>query len=343
MTNSVTISANYNNSPGGCPRPTNLSASNITDSSATLNWTSDVGNYEMAYGPNSSTGWTPVTGIDTTYYTLTGLNPQTTYKVRVRANCDTNATSAWSDIIIFTTLPGETPPEPTNHPSIEDLQRYTNRFCIFRGKQVNGKQQPGDWTDAQYWANGRCPNENDTVVIASGAICKVTNMDLLQYKKLYIIDDDDERNEQDQRAGQLLLPTGENVNIEATLIKRIHAWHDHSVYFTQHDYGNITFGYGNWYLISFPTHVEELEDPNYLPEFEGAGMITSELTYDLFFFQQAWWDPMMNDYYNLFDGGPADPTNPEAADGYKGCWRNYRYYLPGTHSFYDETPRAMLK
>ncbi len=221
------------------------------------------------------------------------------------------------------------------HPSIENLQGKPQRFRIFRGLQVNGKQQPADWTNSNYWSSNSCPSDNDTVVIASGAICKVTNMEDIHYKKLYIIDDDDERNEQDQRAGQLLLPKG--ANVEATLIKRIHAWHDHSVYFTQHDYGNITFGFGNWYLISFPTHVEELEDPNYLPDFEGAGMITGENNYDLFFFQQAWWDPMMNDYFNLFDGGSANPTHPEAADSYKGCWRRYRYYLPGTHYFYDET------
>ena len=334
----VTISANYYNSPGGCLRPTNLSASNITDSSATLNWTSNVGNYEMAYALNSGTAWISVTGIDTTYYMLTALNPQTTYKVRVRANCDTNSASAWSDIIIFTTQPGETPPGPTDHPSIENLQGKPQRFRIFRGLEVNGKQQPADWTNPDYWTGQGCPTDNDTVVIQSGTICKVTNMEEIHYKKLYIIDDDSEMREQDQRAGQLLLPKG--ANVEATLIKRIHGWHDHSVYFTQHDYGNITFGFGNWYLISFPTHVEELEDPNYLPDFEDAGMITSELTYDLFFFQQAWWDPMMNDYYNLFDGGPADPTNPEAADGYKGCWRNYRYYLDGEHFFYDETEDA---
>lgn len=148
-------------------------------------------------------------------------------------------------------------------------------------------------------------------------------MEDIHYKKIYIIDDDSEMREQDQRAGQLLLPKG--ADVEATLIKRIHAWTEKP--FQNHDYGNITQGFGNWYLISFPTHMEELEDPNYLPDFEGADMITSELTYDLFFFQQAWWDPMMNDYYNLFDGGPADPTNPETADSYKGCWRNYRYYF----------------
>lgn len=338
MTNSVTISANYNNSSGGCLRPTNLSASNITDSAAMLVWTSDVENYEMAYALNSGTAWTLVTGITDNQYTLTGLKPQTTYKVRVRANCDNNATSAWSDIIIFTTQPGETPPESTNHPSIDNLQGKPQRFRIFRGLEVNGKQQPANWTSSSYWSSNSCPSDNDTVVIASGTICKVTNMEEIHYKKLYIIDDDSEMREQDQRAGQLLLPKG--ANVEATLIKRIRSWHEHSAFFTQHEYGNIISGYGNWYLISFPTHVEELEDPNYLPDFEGAGMITSELTYDLFFFQQAWWDPMMNDYYNLFDGGPADPTNPEAADGYKGCWRNYRYYLPGTHSFYDETEDA---
>lgn len=209
------------------------------------------------------------------------------------------------------------------HPSIENLQGKPQRFRIFRGLQVNGKQQPADWTNSNYWSSNSCPSDNDTVVIASGAICKVTNMEDIHYKKLYIIDDDDERNEQDQRAGQLLLPKG--ADVEATLIKRIHAWTEKP--FQNHDYGNITQGFGNWYLISFPTHVEELEDPNYLPDFEGADMITSDLTYDLFFFLQAWWDPMMNDYFNLFDGGPADPTNPEAADSYKGCWRNYRYYF----------------
>ena len=223
------------------------------------------------------------------------------------------------------------------HPSIEKLQTRTNRFHIFIGHKVDGHQQVSDWTEAIYWLNGSLPTEGDTVVITSGSICRIYDLNdsRIKYKKIYIIDDDSEMREQDQRAGQLLLPKG--ADVEATLIKRIRGWHNQSVFFTQHEYGNIISGFGKWYLISFPTHVEELEDPNYLPDFEGAGMITGENNYDLFFFQQAWWDPMMNDYFNLFDGGPANPTHPEAADSYKGCWRNYRYYLPGTHYFHDET------
>ena len=139
---------------------------------------------------------------------------------------------------------------------------------IFRGLEVNGKQQPADWINPDYWTGEGCPNDNDTVVIQSGTICKVTDMEKIHYKKIYIIDDDSEMREQDQRAGQLLLPKG--ANVEATLIKRIHSWREKS--FQNHQYGNIISGFGNWYLISFPTHVEELEDPNYLPDFQGAGM-----------------------------------------------------------------------
>ena len=54
---------------------------------------------------NPGAVWTPVNeSISTNQYTLTGLAPETTYLVRVRANCDADDVSLWSNIATFTTL-----------------------------------------------------------------------------------------------------------------------------------------------------------------------------------------------------------------------------------------------
>ena len=66
-----------------------------------------------------------------------------------------------------------------NHPSIEELQNNTDRFHIFIGHTLweYGTQVVSDWTNTDYWLNGSLPTENDTVVIASGAICRIFDMD----------------------------------------------------------------------------------------------------------------------------------------------------------------------
>jgi hypothetical protein len=82
--------------PEPCDAPTNLSASNITETSAEITWNGTASTYEFKL--NSGAAET----LTTTTKTLTGLTPNTAYTVEVRAICE-EQTSDWVTTN-FTTL-----------------------------------------------------------------------------------------------------------------------------------------------------------------------------------------------------------------------------------------------
>lgn len=92
-----------------CVTPTALSATGITTSTATLNWTAStpapVNGYQYYYAttnvaPTASTQ--PSGNVTVTSAALTGLNPSTNYYYWIRSNCGTSQ-SAWSSGATFTT------------------------------------------------------------------------------------------------------------------------------------------------------------------------------------------------------------------------------------------------
>ena len=97
-----------------CPRPTNLTASNITGRTATLSWTENgtATNWVLQYATDASftedLTETNVSGTPTNG--LTGLTPETTYYARVKSVLG-NDESSWSDVQTFTTT--ATCPKPT--------------------------------------------------------------------------------------------------------------------------------------------------------------------------------------------------------------------------------------
>ena len=91
-----------------CPRPTNLTASNVTGRTAVLTWKENgtADNWTLQYATDASFSANLVEISDgfivsgnNVGYGLTGLNGETKYYVRVKSNCD----SSWSDVINFTT------------------------------------------------------------------------------------------------------------------------------------------------------------------------------------------------------------------------------------------------
>jgi hypothetical protein len=104
-------------SPSNCPSPVQLFNTNVTTTSAVINWT-EIGtatSWEVLVLPCNSTPPSPTaTGIIVTSnpYTLSGLTPSTCYDVYVRSICSASESSNWSTKTTFTTL--STCPNPTS-------------------------------------------------------------------------------------------------------------------------------------------------------------------------------------------------------------------------------------
>ncbi len=92
-----------------CNAPGGLSTTSITSNSATVNFSSVSGaeNYTLQYKQSSSSTWTNASSTN-----LTGLNPNTAYNWRIRTNCTSGTSSAYSATQSFTTLS-----EPCNTPT----------------------------------------------------------------------------------------------------------------------------------------------------------------------------------------------------------------------------------
>lgn len=92
----------------GCGTPSGLGATNITQTSATLNWTAVSGatGYNIQYRAVGSSSWNP--GVSSTNsYALTGLTASTSYEFQVQAVCG-ETSGNYSATSTFTTA-GTTP------------------------------------------------------------------------------------------------------------------------------------------------------------------------------------------------------------------------------------------
>ena len=89
-----------------CPKPTNLTYSNRTNTSVTLDWDSN-GNcsaWQIAVDKEGDDMGYTIAGTTTTKpYTLTGLQPGTTYHVKVASQLSQGVVSSYSNVVTFTT------------------------------------------------------------------------------------------------------------------------------------------------------------------------------------------------------------------------------------------------
>ena len=166
-----------------------------------------------------------------------------------------------------------------------------------------------NWNDESCWfydsaheePAGRIPSAADDVIIVPGAICLMPE-DGYAYASITIED-----------GGQLYTPnlTGDDPRIVATVKKNIVAYDEDAC--------------DGWYLLSFPTDVEKTDTSADGPDFIGAGMITMDRNFDLFYFDQS------------FPGDPEDDSD-------NGEWRNFKYYVANDLPFkaptyyLDDTP-----
>ncbi|MCQ2291632.1 MAG: fibronectin type III domain-containing protein [Bacteroidales bacterium] len=87
-----------------CDAPTNLTATGMTVNSVVLNWNqadASVNSWTINYKKSSDNNWTSVTA-NAHPYTLTGLEYNTVYDVKVAANCD-GTTSDYTAVVNFRT------------------------------------------------------------------------------------------------------------------------------------------------------------------------------------------------------------------------------------------------
>ena len=91
--------------PPTCTVPTNVTIANTTYNSTVVNWTvgDDEAAWNVQYKEISSTTWSNSIPVTAPYYNITNLTPETTYQVRIQANC-IDTVSDWTTPISFTTL-----------------------------------------------------------------------------------------------------------------------------------------------------------------------------------------------------------------------------------------------
>jgi len=95
----------------GCMAPTALAVApeNITTTTAVVGWTNGYSTddaWEINYRVSGAAEWT-VVNATTNPYTLTGLDANTAYEVRMRTNCGAEGYSDWSATVSFRTACGQ--------------------------------------------------------------------------------------------------------------------------------------------------------------------------------------------------------------------------------------------
>lgn len=88
----------------GCLPPTNLAVSNVSSSSALVTWTAggSESSWQVDYKLLSSVNWTTATA-HTTSFTMTGLQSDSQYQIRVKAIC-TSGESLFTELVFYTTV-----------------------------------------------------------------------------------------------------------------------------------------------------------------------------------------------------------------------------------------------
>lgn len=110
-----------------CAAPTNLTITNITTSSATLNWSAVVGaaNYTIEWRINSSSMWNTIGPTTSNTYTISNMISGKTYYWRVKADCSPD----YSTSVSFHTL---TDCSVAYNPDIEFVPYNVGKQLVFR-------------------------------------------------------------------------------------------------------------------------------------------------------------------------------------------------------------------
>ncbi|MBK6484075.1 MAG: fibronectin type III domain-containing protein [Chitinophagaceae bacterium] len=148
--NGAGSSDSYTLNQSNIPKPTGLSAFNVTSCSATLNWQSIAGisEYKVRYRITGSSGWSsPITIGNATTYAFSGLLPNTAYDLSVASKCSGSSTISNYATISTTTLKCTTPINITaaNITASSALISWTG-LCSPTSYKVNYRPLGGSFT-----------------------------------------------------------------------------------------------------------------------------------------------------------------------------------------------------
>jgi len=137
---------------GSCSAPGGLSTTNITFSTATMNWgpVSGAFAYTVEYKAASSSTWlTAASATYSTSYNLYGLSAGISYNWRVYSNCSLTEASVYSSIAQFTAS-GSTPPPTSACPGPDDINTngtISGAAAISVNADIKGTISPGNDID----------------------------------------------------------------------------------------------------------------------------------------------------------------------------------------------------
>lgn len=123
---SFSASSNFTTPAPPCDVPLGLTASAITDVSATLNWIDFAGasGYTIRYRTIGSANWITISSVINTV-TVSGLQATSTYEFQLQSNCGASNSSIFSNSSSFTTLA-----PPCNSPSGLSASNVTNTSAV---------------------------------------------------------------------------------------------------------------------------------------------------------------------------------------------------------------------
>ena len=129
-----------------CLKPTNLTAGTPDAHSVELSWTENGEATQWQICINDDE--TNLIDVNENPYTLTNLDPETAYRVKVRAYCSAEDQSSWSDVVTFTTAIAN--PAPKNL-AVSDITptsatvSWNSEATEFVLEYVEGSAGAGEW------------------------------------------------------------------------------------------------------------------------------------------------------------------------------------------------------
>ncbi|WP_369858603.1 choice-of-anchor B family protein [Aquimarina sp. I32.4] len=142
--------------------PSNLASSNITATTAIVNWNAIASaTYDIRYRQTATTSWTTV-AANSNSYNITGLSPTTSYEAQVRSKCQDGTASNYSNSINFTTTNVQISYCASNGNSVTD--EYISNVAIGTINNTSGAST-GGYEDNTAIATNLAKGESHTITI----------------------------------------------------------------------------------------------------------------------------------------------------------------------------------